>query len=74
MGVIQQINTVLEELQPYIEQHGGKIELVSFESGIVTVRLHGACVGCPFSYYTLKMGIEERLKERIPDVIQVVAE
>lgn len=71
--VIQKITSVLDELQPYIEQHGGAIHFVSFADGVVQVRLQGACVGCPYSFYTLKMGIEERLKEQVPEVIEVIA-
>jgi Fe-S cluster biogenesis protein NfuA len=67
------VHRVLNELQPYIQQHGGAIEFVSYDAGVVTVRLQGACVGCPMSYYTLKLGIEERIKERVPEVKKVVA-
>lgn len=71
--IIKKINDVLECLRPNIQRDGGDIELVSFKSGIVSVRLHGACVGCPLSYYTLKLGIEEQLKQHIPDVQEVIA-
>ena len=52
---------------------GGDIELVKFEHGIVYVRLHGACVGCPVSMFTLKLGVEKTLKDQISEVNEVVA-
>lgn len=69
----QAIKAVLEELKSYIDQHGGAIEFVSYQAGVVRVKLHGACVGCPFSYYTLKLGIEERIKQQVPEVQEVIA-
>jgi Fe-S cluster biogenesis protein NfuA len=66
------IEQVLEQLRPSIQMDGGDIELVKYEQGIVYVRLHGACVTCPISMYTLKMGVQESLKEQIFDIIEVV--
>ncbi len=66
------IEQVLEQLRPTIQMDGGDIELVKYELGIVYVRLHGACVTCPISMYTLKMGVLESLKEHIADIIEVV--
>lgn len=68
------IQDVLEELRPAILQDGGDIRFVRFEDGIVYVRLHGACVSCPISFITLKMGLEAQLKEKIPGITSVVAE
>lgn len=70
---IHTIERVLDEIRPNIQMDGGDIELVKFEDGIVYVKLLGACIGCPASMYTLKMGIEERLKEHMSDVTEVVA-
>lgn len=67
------IQTVLEDLRPAILQDGGDIHFVRFEDGTVYVRLHGACVSCPISFITLKMGLEAQLKEKIPGVNAVVA-
>ena len=61
---VEQIKNVLEELRPAILQDGGDIHFVRFEQGIVFVKLHGACVSCPISFMTLKMGFEAQLKER----------
>ena len=52
---------------------GGSIELVSVEDGTVKVRLSGACAGCPMSQYTLVNFVEATLKEKIPEVKEVVA-
>ena len=73
MGLIEKIESVLLDLRPYIKNDGGDITFVSFNSdtGIVYVTLHGACTNCPMSAYTLKLGIEERLKEQIPEVKEV---
>lgn len=71
--ILQRIASVLDELKPNIQMDGGDIEFVRFQEGVVYVRLHGACVGCPMSNYTLKMGIETALKERITEVHEVIA-
>jgi Fe-S cluster biogenesis protein NfuA len=67
------IEQVLEQIRPTIQMDGGDIEFVKYEDGVVFIRLQGACVGCPASVYTVKLGIEETLKEYVPDVREVVA-
>jgi len=71
----QEVECVLEQLRQGIKMHGGDVELVSVdvEKGKVTVRLHGACAGCPYSDMTLKTGIEETLHSLIPEITEVVA-
>ncbi len=65
----EKIQQVLDEIRPGLQADGGDVELVGFsEDGVVKVRLTGACGGCPMSTLTLKMAIEKRLKERIPEV------
>ncbi len=71
--IMGKIDEVLNEMRPNIQMDGGDIEFVSYVDGVVSVRLHGACVGCPLSLYTLKLGIEERLKEVVPEIHEVVA-
>ncbi len=69
------VASVLETLRPMAQSDGGDIELVDVdEDGIVTVRLLGACVGCPSSTMTLTMGIERNLKDQIPEVTRVICE
>ncbi len=71
--IIDKIQEGLEEMRPNVQMDGGDIQFVSYKDGIVSVKLLGACVGCPLSMYTLKMGIEENLKERIPEIVEVIA-
>lgn len=69
----EKIEKALDEIRPLIAQHAGAVELVGFENGIVKLRLLGACRHCALSQLTLKAGVEELLKERIPGVIRVEA-
>ncbi len=65
------VETVLDELRPYLMADGGNVELVDIEGPIVKLRLQGACGSCPSSTMTLKMGIERRLREKIPEIAEV---
>ena len=65
---------VMETLRPSVQSDGGDIELIDVDAeGIVKVRFHGACVGCPSSEMTLTMGIERTLRHEIPEVTSVVS-
>ena len=65
---------VIDTIKPMLQNDGGDIEFVSLEEdNTVRVRLQGACKGCPGAQQTLKMGVERLLKERIPEVKEVVA-
>lgn len=66
------IESVLDQIRPNIQMDGGDVELVRFQDGIVYIRLMGACVGCPASMYTVKLGIEQSIKDVLPEVIEVV--
>ena len=71
----QAIMQILEEyIRPAVEQDGGAITFRSFNDGVVTVALQGACSGCPSSKVTLKSGIENLLTRMVPGVKEVVAE
>jgi len=61
-----------QQIRPYVMQDGGDISLISYENGTVKVLLQGACNGCPSSTYTLKQGIETKLKQIIGDEIKEV--
>lgn len=65
------VENVLDELRPYLVADGGNVELVEIEGPIVKLRLQGACGSCPSSTMTLKMGIERRLREKIPEIAEV---
>lgn len=71
---IKIMETLDEYIKPAVEQDGGAIVFKSFNEGIVTVVMKGACSGCPSSAYTLKAGIEGLLKRLIPGVTEVIAE
>jgi NFU1 iron-sulfur cluster scaffold homolog, mitochondrial len=72
-GDAKEIEQILEEyIKPAVESDGGSITLDSFENGIVTVNLSGACSGCPSSTITLKQGIESLLKQKLGDKVQEV--
>lgn len=65
---------VLELIRPAVQDDGGDIELVSVDQdGTVSIRFLGACIGCPSSEITLRDGIARNLRERIPEVTEVVA-
>jgi Fe-S cluster biogenesis protein NfuA len=68
----ENVKIVLDEIRPALQADGGDVELVGVEDGIVSVRLTGACGGCPMSTMTLKMGIERLLKQKLPEVKEVV--
>lgn len=70
----EQIKQSIEEVRPYLQADGGDIELVNIrEDFTVEVKLKGACGSCPFSIQTLKFGVEEKLKQDVPEVKEVVA-
>ncbi len=68
------VQDAIDEIRPALQGHGGDIELVDVEQeSIVKVKLQGACSGCPGAAMTLKNGVERLLKERIPEVQEVIA-
>jgi len=70
----KKIEDALGKIRPMLQADGGDVELVDVSAdGKVTVRLKGACGGCPMSQMTLKMGIEKALKKSVPEVKEVVA-
>ena len=69
---IPNVERVLDELRPYLMADGGNVEIVEIDGPIVKVRLQGACGSCPSSTMTLKMGIERKLREAIPEVSEVI--
>jgi Fe-S cluster biogenesis protein NfuA len=67
----ENVETVLDELRPYLMADGGNVELVDIDGPVVKVRLNGACGSCPSSTMTLRMGIERKLREMIPEIAEV---
>ena len=66
--VVLKIKQELEVLKPYVSSHNGQIKFVKFEKHTVFVSLKGACETCPLSFYTVTMGLEQKLKKTIPEV------
>jgi len=72
--VATRIQRVLdEEIRPYVAQDGGDVLFAGYRDGVVELYLQGSCSGCPSSTATLKLGIETRLREAVPEVQEVVA-
>ncbi len=69
----QKVEEALNNVRPALQMDGGDVELIKFEDGVVYVKLLGACGGCPMSTMTLKLFIEERLREEVPEVTEVVS-
>lgn len=69
----EDVERALEQIRPSLMADGGDVELVGVENGVVSVRLMGACGGCPMSTRTLKDGIERILKEQVSGVKEVVS-
>jgi len=69
----ERVESVINGIRPALQADGGDVELVDIEDGVVSVRLVGACGGCPMAAVTLRDGIERTLIEEVPGVKQVVA-
>lgn len=67
------VEKVINRIRPAVQMDGGDIQLVDVIDGIVKVRLVGACVGCPSSAMTLKMGIERAIRNEVPEIVSVEA-
>ncbi len=68
-----EVEEALDEIRPYIESHGGELELLDVQDGVVHVRMGGSCNGCAASAMTLRRGVEEKLRERIANFKEVIA-
>lgn len=67
------VRSALDEVRPALQMDGGDVELVGIDRDVVQVRLLGACGGCPMATMTLVGFVEERLKQRVPAIRQVVS-
>jgi len=74
VDVRTRVESALEGVRPYLATHGGNVELLSVDAGVVRVRLQGSCHGCPSSTAMLKQAIEEAIFKTAPDVERVEAE
>ena len=72
-SVKERVQGVINLIRPAVQADGGDIELVDVsDAGVVQIRFHGACHGCPSSTMTLQHGIERNLREKVPEVTQVI--
>jgi Fe-S cluster biogenesis protein NfuA len=69
----EKVKAALDQIRPALQADGGDVELVGVKDGIVSVKLTGACGGCPMATMTLKRGIEKIIKEKVPEIKEVVA-
>ena len=69
----EKVEAALEQIRPALLADGGDVQLVDVNEGVVTVKLVGACAGCPMATMTLRHGIEKLLKEQVPEVKEVLA-
>jgi Fe-S cluster biogenesis protein NfuA/nitrite reductase/ring-hydroxylating ferredoxin subunit len=74
LDVETRVVQALEEVRPYLESHGGNVELLGVEGGVARVRMEGSCDGCPSSAVTLKLAIEEAVLKAAPDLEGIEAE
>ena len=72
--VQQRVTGALDEVRPYLIAHGGGVELLGIDDGVVRLRLEGACNGCPSSALTLTTAVEDAIMRAAPDVERIVAE
>jgi Fe-S cluster biogenesis protein NfuA len=72
-SVRDRVASVINLIRPAVQADGGDIELVDVAAdGVVQIRFHGACIGCPSSHMTLHMGIERNLRDKVPEVTRVI--
>ena len=72
-SIHERVQSVINLIRPAVQADGGDIELVDVTgAGVVQIRFHGACHGCPSSTMTLQMGIERNLREKVPEITAVV--
>ena len=69
----EKVEAALDQIRPVLRADGGDVQLVDVNEGVVTVKLTGACGGCPMATMTLRNGIERVLREQVPEVKEIVA-
>jgi Fe-S cluster biogenesis protein NfuA len=72
-SIREKVQSVINLIRPAVQADGGDIELVDVtDEGVVQIRFHGACHGCPSSTMTLHQGIERNLREKVPEITSVI--
>ena len=69
----EKVEAALAEIRPALQADGGDVELVEVNDGTVKLKLTGHCAGCPMASMTLKNGVERVIKERVPEIKEVIA-
>ena len=69
----EKVEAALEQIRPVLQADGGDVKLIDVNDGVVTVKLTGACSGCPMATMTLRNGVERVIKEQVPEVKELVA-
>ena len=71
--IVDRVNAALDKIRPYLNADGGDIKLVEITDDLtVYVQFSGACEGCPYSFMTLKAGVEEAVRKEVPEVKEVL--
>jgi Fe-S cluster biogenesis protein NfuA/nitrite reductase/ring-hydroxylating ferredoxin subunit len=68
------VHGALEEVRPYLQSHGGNVQLVSLQEGVLRLRLEGSCSGCPSSAATLALAVEDAVRKAAPEIEEIEAD
>ena len=72
LTLYQRVEEILNRIRPAVQSDGGDLELIDVTAdGVVKIKLHGECVGCPSSQMTLQMGVERNVREMVPEVVAI---
>ena len=69
---VTKVMDALESIRPFLNKDGGDIELIDVKDNIVYVKLQGNCNGCPMSFSTMKLGVENTIKQFAPEIVEVI--
>lgn len=69
---VTKVMDALESIRPFLNKDGGDIELVDVKASVVYVKLVGNCNGCPMSFSTMKLGVENTIKQFAPEIVEVI--
>ena len=67
------VEAALDKVRPHLQADGGDVKLIDVKDGVVTIKLTGACAGCPMSTMTLRAGVERVLRQELPEIKKLVA-
>ena len=70
--IVTKVMDALESIRPFLNKDGGDIELIDVKDNIVYVKLQGNCNGCPMSFSTMKLGVENTIKQVAPEIVEVI--